>query len=93
MLTVQHFIGGAHDGVRFVGGKQAERAVDSGGGTLYLGEGGHQFRRHALGGDGEMLERTLGLRAPQAAGWNIDGAETVFLASRFHCSILICGSI
>ncbi len=92
MPPLQYLVGGADDGVRLVPIQQAERAVDRRRGPLHLGQRRHQFRRHALARDGEVVERALGLRPPKAGGRHVDRAEAVLLCPVFHTSVLICNA-
>ena len=63
--------------------------VGVGGRFFQNGIGGDHFPRHQIPADAEMLERTLGLRAPQLVGGNGDLTETVgFLAKFAHRSLL-----
>ncbi len=75
MAAGEHFVGGRRDGVGLFSVEQAEVAIDHGAGALDGGQCHDQFVRHALGGDGEVLQRTLRLRAPQPFGGDLDGAE------------------
>ena len=43
-----------------------------------------QLFRHALGRDGEMRQRTLGPGAPQAVGFDLDGAEGILFQAGRH---------
>ena len=88
MAALQHFVGGADDGVGLVLRELAEGAVDGGGGALHLRQRGDQFGGHLLGRDVEMVQGTLGLRAPQLTGGYVDRAETVLLNPVFHRNFL-----
>ena len=91
-LPVEHFVGGADDGVGLVGWQLAQRAVDGGRGALDLGQRGDQFRRHALGRDVEMVQRTLGLRAPQAVGRRRRSGRSCLFQSCFPWACPVCGA-
>jgi hypothetical protein len=58
------------------------RMVGGGGGFLQNGVGGDHFGRNQIPADAEMLERALGLRAPQLVRRHLDHAEAVALFSR-----------
>jgi hypothetical protein len=91
MASLQHFVGGAHDGVGLVLRQLAERAVDRGGGALDLGQRGHQFRRHFLGRNVEVVQRALGLRSPQLAAGTSIGPKLSFsiLFSMTHPDLFV----
>jgi hypothetical protein len=61
----QHFFGSAGNRLGLGAVKQAQLGVDGGSGLLDPGHGHQQGMGHALGRDLEVLQRTLGLRAPQ----------------------------
>ena len=81
VAACQHFIGGLHDGCRLVRIQQAQVAVDERAGALDRGECKDELLRHVFGGNMKMLERTLGLRAPETLSRDLDGAERVVLGS------------
>ena len=61
--------------------------VGVGGGFLQDGVGGDHLARDQILADAEVLERALGLRAPELVGGNLDFAEAVgFLA--YPCRLL-----
>ena len=59
------------------GVEAAEIAVDLGGGALDQAERAHDFDRHALAADAEIMQRALGLRAPQSVGGDSERPEGV----------------
>ncbi len=60
----------------------AHRHVGFGRRLLQQAEGADQRRRHALAADLEILERPLGLRAPQFVARHLDRAEGIALGAR-----------
>ncbi len=48
-----------------LGGEQTKLSIDQGRCPLDLRQGVDQLQRHGLGANGKMLQRTLGLRAPE----------------------------
>ena len=84
VLVGQHFVGSAGDGGGLGAIEQAQVEVDAGGSALDAGQRVDQLERHALGGNMEMLEGTLGLRAPQLFRRYIDGTKAVFFATGTH---------
>ena len=81
VATGDHLVRRRHDGRGLDGIEQAQSVVHIGAGALDLGQGADQLRRHALTRNIKMLQRTLGLRAPQALGGHIDGTKAVFLGA------------
>ena len=65
--------------------------VRGGGGFLQDGVGGDHFARHQILADAEMLERALGLRAPQLVGGHLDHAEAVGFFSHLDHGFLLAG--
>ena len=59
--------------------------VGVGGGFFQDGVGADHLAGHQVPADAEMFERTLGLRAPELVGRNVDLAEAVgFFANVWH---------
>ena len=79
MLAGQHLVGGRLDGLGLVGCQLPQSGVDRGGRTLDGSQRPDQLRRLLLGGNPEVLQRTLSLRAPQAIGRDGDLAKGVAL--------------
>ena len=63
--------------------ERAEIAVDLGRGALDEAERADELDRHALGADAEIVQRALGLRAPEAVGRDLDRPEGVALGAGF----------
>ena len=59
------------------GVERAEIAVDLGGRALDQAERAHDFDRHAFAADAEIMQRALGLRAPELVGGDIERPEGV----------------
>ena len=76
-LAVGDVLRGCDDGAGALAVERAEIAVDLGGGALDQAERAHDLDRHALGADAEIVQRALGLRAPELVGGNIERAEGV----------------
>jgi hypothetical protein len=87
MLAFEDFVGSLHDGGGLVSRQLAQRTVDGGSGALALRHCRNQLRRHALGRDGEVVQRALRLRTPQAVARHVDRAKAVFLNTVFHRSL------
>ena len=75
----QHLVGRARDGLRLLFRKQAEVGIDAGRRFLDERQRVDQRERHALARDAEEAAAALRLRAPQALGGHLDGAEAVLL--------------
>ena len=67
-----HLVCSRLEGSRHLRVDHAELGVDRGRGTLDERQGSDQRGIHALAGDGEVLHRTLGLRAPLGASGDLD---------------------
>src|SRR5688572_9136854 len=80
-LGVDHLLRGLGDGAGALSVDQLERQVHLGRGALDDAKRADQRPRHALGADPEVLNGTLGLRAPVAVGCDLDRAEGVALGS------------
>ena len=81
MAAFNHLVGRRHNGRGRGGIQQFQRIVHIGAGALDLGQGTNQLRRHALARNIKMLQRALGLRAPQALGGHFDGTKAVFFGA------------
>src|SRR6478736_6271060 len=88
--AVDHLARRAGDGAGAALVEQAELAVGLCGGKLDDPERVHERDRHAVLPDAEILQRTLGLRAPIAIGGNLDRTKTVGLGA--GCGGLRAGS-
>jgi hypothetical protein len=83
----EHLVGRGHDGARLLRRDESQALVHRGRGALDPRERFHDLGRHALGGDAEVLEGSLGLGAPQALLRHFDRSEGVPLdAHAFHVS-------
>jgi hypothetical protein len=76
-LAVQDLVGGRHDGIGLARIERVERAVHHRGAALDHRERPDQLVGHPLGRDVEVVQRALGLRAPQPVGGDGDVAEGV----------------
>ena len=64
--------------------ERAEIAVGTlGRGTLDQPKRMHEFDRHALGADAKIMQRVLGLRAPELVGGDFQRTEGIALAGGF----------
>ena len=63
------------------GSRSPRSRFTSADGLLDEGEGVHERQRHALVADAEVLDRALGLRAPESVGGHGDRAERVGLGA------------
>ncbi len=81
MLAGQDFITGLNDQVGALIVKALAVAVRDGSGFLQGGVGRDHFAGNQVLPDAEMLERALGLRAPQLVGGYFNDAEAVSLFS------------
>ena len=79
-LALDHLVGGPDDRLADLRVEAAEVHVHLGGGALDDAETADDRLGHAFAADREILDRTLGLRAPIAVGRNLDRAEAVGLA-------------
>src|SRR6185295_17427746 len=79
VLSREDLAGRASDGLRFFPVQQTQLRVDARGGLLDAYQGVDHGKRHALARDAEEAQAALGLRAPQAPGRDLDGAEAVLL--------------
>ena len=68
VLTRTHLVGGLDDGVYLGRIQQAECFIDHGGGAFRQRQGMQEFGGHALGGNREIQQGALGLRAPMSLG-------------------------
>ena len=85
MLAGQDLVAGLHDQLVDVGVEPAAGAVGVGCRLLELGIGGDHLARDQVLADAEMLERALGLGAPQFVGGHRHFAQAVgFLAYIGH---------
>ena len=80
VLAGEHLVGGGDDGVGLLRGRACRgRRLTTARAALDPGQRADQLGRHLLGRDVEVLQRALGLRAPEAVGGDLDLAEGVFL--------------
>ncbi len=84
VLASEHFVSGCNDGGCLVGGEQAKLLVGVGGSTLDQRERMDEFSGLTFARDGEVLQRALGLRAPQAGGRDFDRTEAVVFETDGH---------
>ncbi len=85
MLAGDDLVAGRHDQLVDVAGEPLGRMVGVRRGLLQDGIGRDHLARHQVVTDAEILQRALGLRAPELVGGNVDLAETVgFLADIAH---------
>ena len=85
VLAGQDLVAHLHDQLVHVGVEPAASAVGVGRRLLELGIGGDHLARDQVLADAEVLERALGLGAPQLVGGNGHFAEAVgFLAYVGH---------
>ena len=82
VAAAQDFFRRRDDGRRLLPWQQAQFAIDPGAGGFRGGERKHEFLRHALGGNGEVLERALRLGTPEPVCGHLDGAERVAFRAR-----------
>ncbi len=85
VLAAQHFVGCGHDGARLLGVERSEIEVDQGRRLLHERQRVDERVRHAFAGDLEVLQRALGLGAPQAVGGDRHGTEGVFFDASGWC--------
>ena len=71
------------DGPGAPGVERAEIAVDLGRGALDQAERVHDLDRHAFAADAEIVQRALGLRAPEFVGGDIERPEGVAFGTGF----------
>src|SRR5262249_12553009 len=81
VLSGNDLVGGGDDGVGLGFVEDAELEVHLRGGALDLSESANEAGGHAVGADLEVLQRPLRLRAPEAVGGDLDGAERVLFDS------------
>ena len=81
-LAGDHFVGGLHDQLGFLGGKFAEILIHQRAGFLQNAEGADQLRRHGVAADIEMQQRALGLGAPVDVGRDFDLSHAVGFHAR-----------
>ncbi|MNQ74270.1 hypothetical protein D3C85_890240 [compost metagenome] len=74
VLASQHLVGGLFDQAGDVQRQVADAGIDPRSGFLDQGQGMQHGQRHALLADGEIDQRTLGLRAPVGCCRYFDGA-------------------
>ncbi|MCY1435642.1 hypothetical protein D9M71_517460 [compost metagenome] len=79
MLAAQHFVGGLFDQPGDVGRQVAIAVVDPCRGLLDQCQGVQHREGHAFLADGEVDQRTLGLRTPVGVLRNFDRAQAVCL--------------
>ncbi|MNZ69082.1 hypothetical protein D3C78_873730 [compost metagenome] len=79
MLAAQHFVGGLLDQPGDVGWQVAVTVVDAGRGLLDQRQGVQHRDGHAFLANGEVDQRTLGLRTPVGVLRNFDRAQAVCL--------------
>src|SRR5262249_20194530 len=78
-------VGRADDGVTLPVREPARGPIHQGAGLLDGAIGVVDRLRHPVAADREMLEGSLGLRAPIPVGWDVDLAHAVELAARACC--------
>ena len=89
VFSGQYFVSGGDDRPGFLRRQQAKILIDLRRRPLGQREGIYQFPGHFFGRDAEMLQRTLGLGAPEFIGRDVDGAHRVFFtAMRCHYFLL-----
>ena len=81
MLAGENFVAGLNDQLVTLIVEPLAGVVGGGGGFLQGGIGGDHLARNQILADAEMLERALGLSAPQLVGRHFDHAEAVGLFS------------
>ena len=85
MLAGENLVAHLHDQLVPLVVEPLAGMVGIGGGFLQDGVGGDHFARNQILPDAEVLERALGLRAPELVGRNIYFAEAIgFLANVRH---------
>ena len=85
----QHFVSGGDDRPGFLRRQQSEILVNLRRRPLGQRQGVYQLPGHFFGRDAEMLQRALGLGAPEFIGRDLDGAHRVFFtAMRCHYFLL-----
>ena len=88
MLPGQDFVADLHDQRVTLVVEPPAGMVGIGRRLFQDGVGGDHFARDQVLADAEMLQRALGLRAPQFVGGHLDLAEAVgFLAKVVHLSL------
>jgi len=78
MLVGQHFVGGSDDGVGLFLVLQTQGRVDLGRRTLDQRQGADDFLGLLFARDVEVVQRTLGLGAPELVCGDLDRAKGVF---------------
>jgi hypothetical protein len=91
VLAREDFVAGLDDQFVALVVEPLARVVGNRGSLLQDRIGGDHFARNQILADAEVLERALGLRAPQLVGRHLDDAEAVGLSSHaghdfFSCS-------
>ena len=71
------------DGPGAPGVERAEIAIDFRRGALDQAKRAHDFDRHVLAADAEIVQRAFGLRAPEFVGGDVEWPEGVALGTGF----------
>src|ERR1700681_2941292 len=93
MLAGEEFVADTHDQILGNLVEPSASVIGDGRRPLQDGVGRNHLPRDQILADAEMLQRSLGLRAPQLVGRNLDCAQAVEFGANFgHPSLLMLGN-
>ena len=90
VLAGEPLVGGGDNRIGRSLWQHAQFHVDARSGSLDQQQRAQQLRRHLLAGNAEMLQRTLGLRAPEPVCGHLDRAEGIALHPVIRLSHVDC---